>query len=53
MDKVEEINTDMNKNKVESKKKIYMIEEDLNQTRNVKELLLKKLIDLQRSLNPS
>ena len=53
MDKIEEINMDMNRNKVENKKKIYMVEEDLSQTRNVKELLLKKLTDLQRSLNPN
>ena len=53
MDKIELLNTEINKSSVENRKKIYMIEEDLNQTKNVKELLLKKLTDLQRSLNPN
>lgn len=52
MEKIEDMNTEMNKTKVDSRKKIYMIEEDLNQTKNVKELLLKKLTDLQKQINP-
>jgi len=53
MEKIEEMNIELNKSKVDNRKKIYMVEEDLNQTRNVKELLLKKLTDLQKTINPS
>ena len=51
MQKIEELNTEMHKGKVETRKKIFILEEDLTQTRNVKELLLKKLTDLQRSIS--
>jgi hypothetical protein len=53
IEKIEEMNKDMNRNIIDNRKKIYMIEEDLVQTKNVKELLLKKLTDLQKTLNPS
>jgi len=49
MEKIDELNAEMHKNKVESRKKMFILEEDLNQTKNVKELLLKKLTDLQKS----
>jgi len=50
MEKIEELNTDIHKMKVESRKKIFMLEEDLNQTKNVKELLLKKLTEVKKSI---
>jgi hypothetical protein len=50
MEKIETMNIEMNRTKVDSRKKIYMIEEDLNQTKNVKELLLKKLTDFQKNI---
>jgi hypothetical protein len=53
MEKIEEMNKEMNRSIIDNRKKIYMIEEDLNQTKNVKELLLKKLTDLQKIINPS
>lgn len=49
MEKIDELNAEMHKNKVESRKKMFILEEDLNQTKNVKELLLKKLTDMQKS----
>lgn len=48
--KIEELNSEMHKNKSENRKKIFMLEEDLTQTKNVKELLLKKLTELQKSV---
>ncbi len=49
MEKIDELNCEMHKNKVENRKKIFILEEDLNQTKNVKELLLKKLTEMQKS----
>ena len=34
MQKIEEMNSELNKSKVDNRKKIYMVEEDLNQTKN-------------------
>ncbi len=48
--KIEEMNVDMQKNKNANRKKIFMLEEDLTQTKSVKELLLKKLIECQKLL---
>lgn len=49
-EKIEELNAEMHKNKSENRKKLFMLEEDLNQTKNVKELLLKKLTELQKTV---
>ena len=49
--KIEELNSELNKIKVDARKKIYMLEEDLTQTKNVKELLLKKLTELQKKVS--
>ncbi len=49
--KIEELNEEINKIKIESRKKIYFIEEELTQTKNVKDLFLKQIIDLQKRIN--
>lgn len=49
--KIDDLNCELHTNKVESRKKIYMLEEDLGQTKNVKDLLLKKLTELQKTLH--
>jgi len=46
--KIEELNAVLQKNKNENRKKIFLLEEDLTQTKNVKELLLKKLTEFHK-----
>jgi hypothetical protein len=46
--KIEELNAELQKNKNENRKKIFLLEEDLTQTKNVKELLLKKLTEFHK-----
>lgn len=48
--KIEELNEEMNKIKIESRKKLNVTEEELNQTRYVKDLFLKQITELQKSL---
>jgi len=49
--KLEDLNEEINKIKIDSRKKLYYMEEELSQTKNVKDLFLKQIIDLQKRLN--
>jgi hypothetical protein len=51
--KLEDLNEEINKIKIDSRKKLYYMEEELSQTKNVKDLFLKQIIDLQKRLNKS
>ena len=51
MKKIEELNEEINKVKIDSRKKLYFLEEELTQTKNVKDLFLKQIIDLQKRFN--
>jgi hypothetical protein len=46
--KIEELNEEINKIKIDSRKKLFFMEEELTQTKNVKDLFLKQIIDLQK-----
>jgi hypothetical protein len=48
--KVEDLNSELNTQKIDSRKKIYELEEDLTQTKQVKDLFLKQITELQKKI---
>ncbi len=51
MKKIEEMNEDNNRVKMESRRKINFLEEELDQNKNIKDLFLKQIIELKKLAN--
>ena len=49
--KIENMNLEINNIKINSRKTIFYIEEELNQEKHIKELFLNQISDLQKHFN--
>lgn len=47
---VEDLNSDINNKKIEFRRKVYDLEEELSQTKHVKDVFLKQITELQRKI---
>lgn len=51
IEKIDELNKEISSQKSEFRKKIYYLEEELTQTKEVKDLFLKQITELQKRNN--
>jgi hypothetical protein len=49
--KIEELNNEMHGMKIDYRRKLYDIEEDLSQTKHIKDVFLKQITELQKRIN--